>query len=50
MNPDCPIVLGALECAIEVSLMYHPNGEWSNDFFRTEGLDCYPENREIYNR
>ncbi|MFV8466895.1 gliding motility-associated C-terminal domain-containing protein, partial [Flavobacterium sp. LB1P62] len=51
MTPDYPIVLGKLECAIEVFNAISPNGDGSNDFFRIEGLDCYPENRvEIYNR
>jgi gliding motility-associated-like protein len=51
MTPDCPIVLGALECVIEVFNAISPNGDGSNDFFRIEGLNCYPDNRvEIYNR
>jgi gliding motility-associated-like protein len=51
MTPDCPFVLGVSECAIEVFNAISPNGDGSNDFFRIEGLECYPENRvEIYNR
>jgi gliding motility-associated-like protein len=45
-------VVFGVECeAIVVFNAISPNGDGSNDFFRIEGLDCYPENRvEIYNR
>ena len=46
-----PIVLPEINCVIEVYNAVSPNGDGSNDFFRIEGLDCYPDNRvEIYNR
>ncbi|WP_369769702.1 gliding motility-associated C-terminal domain-containing protein [Flavobacterium sp. WC2416] len=46
-----PIVLPALECVIEVFNAVSPNGDGNNDFFRIDGLECYPENKvEIYNR
>ncbi|MBX9889351.1 MAG: gliding motility-associated C-terminal domain-containing protein, partial [Flavobacteriaceae bacterium] len=50
LNED-PIVLGELECVIEVFNAVSPNGDGKNDFFRIEGLECYPKNTvEIYNR
>ncbi|MEZ0006593.1 gliding motility-associated-like protein [Flavobacterium sp. 28YEA47A] len=48
VNDDC-IVLAP--CEIIVHNAITPNGDGLNEFFKIEGLDCYPNNTvEIYNR
>ena len=48
VNDDC-IVLPA--CTINVYNAISPDNDGLNDYFRIDGLDCYPNNSvEIYNR
>ncbi|WPR72037.1 gliding motility-associated C-terminal domain-containing protein [Flavobacterium sp. NG2] len=48
---DDPTVLGVKGCDVKVFNAVSPDGDGLNDFFRIQGIDCYPDNTvQIFDR
>jgi gliding motility-associated-like protein/uncharacterized repeat protein (TIGR01451 family) len=48
---DEPTVLAIKACNLEIFNAVSPDGDGLNDFFRIDGIECYPKNTvEIYDR
>jgi gliding motility-associated-like protein len=48
---DDPTVLNLSNCSLKIFNAVSPDGDGLNDFFRIQGIECYPKNTvQIYNR
>ncbi|WP_418264116.1 DUF7507 domain-containing protein [Flavobacterium faecale] len=48
---DDPTVIGVVGCDLKVFNAVSPDGDGLNDYFRIEGIDCYPDNKvQIFDR
>ncbi|MCX2678694.1 gliding motility-associated C-terminal domain-containing protein [Galbibacter sp. EGI 63066] len=51
MSGDEPTVMEVQNCTLEVFNALSPDNDGINDFFKIDGIDCYPDNIvRIYNR
>ena len=48
---DRPTIIEFSECQLEIFNAITPNNDGINDFFKIQGIECFPENRlQIFNR